>query len=756
MIPSSCRVLFVKDMALIEGPVLEIEALKFDLTIRNKFTLETISLWKPGPEPTQLLVPRGIVEQQACPGQWLPADIQFTGELREKQIPIVQCYLDHIKTHNGGIIKAKTGTGKTIMGMSIMATLGLKTLIIVPYSHLLQQWAEGSDGTGGILKFTNIKREEIGIAQGDKCDFEGKKVVMGMVHSLAKEGRYPEAFYREFGFVVYDECLHPSHELLTRMGWKNMPDITEEDTIAQVDGITQEITFVHPERLISRDFDGELVGFKNQHIDLLATPNHEHLVYWNKEETPNKISYQNLEPKNRWSHVVGGYAAGTKKTLSSWEKFLLAFQADGHHLYTNKAGTQFVVRFAFRKARKSNRLRSLLQDLPHLIKHRESFNCRGDNIFSIWLDELPTKYLNWISFNEDFGYYQSILEEIVLWDGWTQEKRGYYESDIKENAEIVQIVASLSGNLAKRNDYLRKGTKKIQHRTAWRNNLKREMRGVNKYSYHYVGKVFCVQVPAGNILTRRNGRIGVTGNCHRLSAETFSRTAGMFHCKYRLGLSATPRRADGTEKIFLSHIGEICTPDTQAEVIPSVVMAVYPGEDTSSDNCMSPDYTRGGRLTLDLGRYINKVARSVPRNRMLAGLIHKAYLKDRDILVLSERLNQLTALKALLLTLGVPFDDMGSFTGKSKEGLDRRILLATFGSAGTGADIPRLSCLVMATPRADVEQAVGRILRGASDDEPLVIDIVDEASSIMQGWAAKRRRFYQSITEKVTTWRAQT
>ena len=55
------------------------------------------------------------------------------------------------------------------------------------------------------------------------------------------------------------------------------------------------------------------------------------------------------------------------------------------------------------------------------------------------------------------------------------------------------------------------------------------------------------------------------------------------------------------------------------------------------------------------------------------------------------------------------------------------IILSTYQMAKEGLDIQRLDTLVMATPKSDVEQAIGRIQRpNANKCEPLVIDVVDK------------------------------
>jgi superfamily II DNA or RNA helicase len=58
----------------------------------------------------------------------------------------------------------------------------------------------------------------------------------------------------------------------------------------------------------------------------------------------------------------------------------------------------------------------------------------------------------------------------------------------------------------------------------------------------------------------------------------------------------------------------------------------------------------------------------------------------------------------------------------------KRILIATYSMCKEGFDVTTLKTLIMATPRPDIEQIVGRILRVEKEKrttEPLIVDIVD-------------------------------
>jgi hypothetical protein len=102
------------------------------------------------------------------------------------------------------------------------------------------------------------------------------------------------------------------------------------------------------------------------------------------------------------------------------------------------------------------------------------------------------------------------------------------------------------------------------------------------------------------------------------------------------------------------------------------------------------------------------------------------------VLVLSDRREHLHMLQALLCGCSsppppshpgagakekkVPSADVGFYVGGSKgrelEAAARcGIILATFGMASEGLDVAALNSLVLATPRADIQQSVGRILR---------------------------------------------
>ena len=70
----------------------------------------------------------------------------------------------------------------------------------------------------------------------------------------------------------------------------------------------------------------------------------------------------------------------------------------------------------------------------------------------------------------------------------------------------------------------------------------------------------------------------------------------------------------------------------------------------------------------------------------------------------------------------------------------KKVVIATYSMASEGLDIKTLTTLILATPKTDVVQSVGRILR-QKHDQPLVVDIVD-SHDVFKNQFLKRRRFY--------------
>jgi len=140
-------------------------------------------------------------------------NIEFKGQLRPKQLPVVQSFIDSCDDScfatksNGGIISVPCGWGKTIMGLWLIAKLKRKTLIVVHKEFLMNQWKQR------IKEF--LPDAKVGTLQASTIDIEDKDIVIGMLQSLSIKD-YDSSVFEDFGFTIVDECHHIAAEVFSR------------------------------------------------------------------------------------------------------------------------------------------------------------------------------------------------------------------------------------------------------------------------------------------------------------------------------------------------------------------------------------------------------------------------------------------------------------------------------------------------------------------------------------------------------------
>ena len=114
-----------------------------------------------------------------------------------------QIVINAIEKKDLGIIVAPPGSGKTIVGLKIIADKKQPALIITHRKQIADQWIER------IETFLGISKNEIGkIGQG-KTKI-GKQITVAMIQSLSKELEKPDTgkILNAFGTIIVDECHH--------------------------------------------------------------------------------------------------------------------------------------------------------------------------------------------------------------------------------------------------------------------------------------------------------------------------------------------------------------------------------------------------------------------------------------------------------------------------------------------------------------------------------------------------------------------
>ena len=238
---------------------------------------------------------------------------------------------------------------------------------------------------------------------------------------------------------------------------------------------------------------------------------------------------------------------------------------------------------------------------------------------------------------------------------------------------------------------------------------------------------------------------------HRIGSEEFSKTLLKTLTPYMLGISATVERKDRLTKILYMFIGEkiysVDRNDDDPVHIRSIEFKTNDREfnETEYDFRGAPKYST----------MITKLCEYGPRSDFIVTVIHDL-LKENDqkqIMILAHNRALLTYLyDAIRHKISDDYSTVGYYVGGMKEKdlkitESKKIVLATYAMAAEALDIKTLSTLVMASPKTDIEQSVGRILRTRGQN-PIVVDIMDSHEYLKGQWL-KRKAFYKKCNYKI-------
>jgi superfamily II DNA or RNA helicase len=176
------------------------------------------AIYREDPETGEYLLPRN-----SCPLG--PVDIRDPGlpvsfpNLKfiprdEDQVRVVQETTHLLKAGSSFILRADTGRGKTAMSMPIIASTGVKTLIVAPKQDIFDAWVEHCETMLGLAP------EQVGRIQANDVRVKDCPVVVSMLKSMSKPGRYPAHIFDGFGLLIVDEVHRVGTEHFQNVMWQ--------------------------------------------------------------------------------------------------------------------------------------------------------------------------------------------------------------------------------------------------------------------------------------------------------------------------------------------------------------------------------------------------------------------------------------------------------------------------------------------------------------------------------------------------------
>ena len=235
---------------------------------------------------------------------------------------------------------------------------------------------------------------------------------------------------------------------------------------------------------------------------------------------------------------------------------------------------------------------------------------------------------------------------------------------------------------------------------------------------------------------------------HHISSEVFSNSLFKLVTKYMLGLSATMNRKDGTTHVFKMFLGDVIFKGKRDEQMNVIVQAIEYQVNDDEFNEVKLDY-RGNPAYSTM---ISKLCEYNRRSEFILKVLSDMLIKNplQQVMILAHNKNLLKYLHDAISFRNIA--TVGYYVGGMKEHAlketeSKKVVIATYAMAAEALDIKTLTTLIMATPKTDIEQSVGRILR-EKHSNPIVVDIIDSHDLFKNQWK-KRKTFYKKENYKI-------
>lgn len=313
-----------------------------------------------------------------------------------------------------------------------------------------------------------------------------------------------------------DFCLSLDTEILTDKGFITYDKMTSDTLVASV--VDGKIVYRKPTKIIHKDYCGKMYEFKSKDLALKVTENHKMLVKHRNSgcykdmlsqslfAMPNEQRYNTLQIPVAPIQDKADYPI-SDELIKQCGWFITEGWINFDKRYNSK-------RYCFGQSIKSlkySEIQAMVKKLglnPYIYTRKDGLtywvyhkkdNALFDSLLADGIHRIPRKWLN------DFSLRQLrlLLDTLMYGDG-TITRNTYHTAsydlahDFQELAHKCGIKTSIRKSGEMYNCYLMQG----------------DCTRIKEVSVtDYNGKVWCVNVDNGYIVTRRNDKIAVTGNC---------------------------------------------------------------------------------------------------------------------------------------------------------------------------------------------------------------------------------------------------
>lgn len=357
-------------------------------------------------------------------------------------------------------------------------------------------------------------------------------------------------------------CERPDAEILTSNGWKFYFDINlKNDKVLSYtnDGY---IKWQKIEKVIEKNFEGNLVELKNRGIDIIVTLDHYFTilrrVFKRDKKDSNRLKLVGYTTRKERKVVTdlldndfiprGGKWKGINKKffklpqvdknkekivdIKLWVAFLGIFLAEGSTTYDKKKGSYKIVISQNENSPHYKKIYYLLKKLSfRFSKFKEGFKCYNKQLYTYLkhfgncytkfipkdIKELSPQLLNilidWMILGDGACYIGKNRKKVCVYYTVSKKLRDDFEEVLLKAGWTYHTNVEIPKDTCIRERILKKENKVPCFEVRLRRNNKVIVKHLHKKEIPYKGNVFCLQLPKyHNFYVRRDGTGYFTGN----------------------------------------------------------------------------------------------------------------------------------------------------------------------------------------------------------------------------------------------------
>ena len=688
-------------------------------------------------------------------------------------------------------------THNTIMALKIISELKKKTLVIVHKEFLLEQWKER------ISQF--LPTAKVGRIQGKIIDIEGKDIVIGMLQSLSMKKYPTSLFQQFGLTCIdecfpFRQAIHTNKGMI-KIGslyekWKNKEELPKILSF----NIDKKIFEYKNMTYAWRKEREDLIKIKMSKKVINCTPEHKILTAkgyvkanrlkegdliiskYDKNHVDNIISPALNE--DQLQLVYGSYLGDGHIGITKKNRYRLSFiHCEKQKKYCEWKANMFGIK------QLNYRERNGYSQKPVYTANTKIFDLEDEitkntKIVPDWLlDKLDIRgiaiwymddgsvqkrenkngsisyFISIHSNNFDYEIQEKFVKKFTQYgiDCTINKSRKYYylRFNTENSLKLLELIKSyihesMEYKLNEREEtyewddqFLGYGILKVSNISYFKN------KGANRCKTPYVYDIevednhnFVLGTKTGGKKQKDYIDGPVVSNCHHIAAEVFSNALFQIVTKYMLGLSATMKRKDNLSKVFKMFLGDVVyKKEREANDIVTVKCIFY---ETDNQEFSKIVYNFRGQVHYAL--MIKKLCEFNRRSEFILKVLESSLKEnpEQQFIILAHNRNVLKYLHDAVENR--KFATVGYYVGGMKQkdlkiSEDKKVIIATYAMAEEALDIKSLTSLIMVTPKSDVRQAVGRILR-KKESHAFVYDIVDVHGLFQKQWQ-KRYVWYR-------------